>query len=441
MFDRRFAMRRQFNVILIVFVFTWGSSATTWAQSDDIYIRAGRMLDVERGRIARDQIIVIKGEHIREVVAAGEISIPPSARIIDLTEHTVLPGLIDAHVHLLGDADEHGYSGLATSLPRATVTGVKNARITLLAGFTSVRVLGAPGFGDVALRDGINAGDVIGPRLLVAGPAIGITGGHCAGTNLLPPEYTGPEDGVADGPWAVRTAVRRNLKYGADLIKTCSSGGVLSRGDKVGVSQYTLEELTAMADEAHSRGLKIASHAHGAEGIRNAILAGIDSIEHASLIDDKGIHLAKQHNTTLVMDIYVTGFILSEGAAAGMLPESLDKERTVGQVQRDNFRKAHKAGINIVFGTDAGVYPHGRNAQQFAVMVEYGMTPMEAVQSATIKAAELLGTDASVGSVAVGKFADLIAVRGDPIENIRELENIPFVMKGGVIVKGNLPST
>ncbi len=430
-------MRVLYAGILAVFVVAWASSSIAWAQANETYVRVGRMFDVEQGRMVRNQVIVVQDQRIQQVAASGEIAIPPSARVVDLTEYTVLPGLIDAHVHLLGDADEHGYSGLATSLPRATVTGVKNARITLLAGFTSARMLGAPGFGDVALRDGINAGDVIGPRLLVAGPAIGITGGHCAGTNLLPPEYSGPDDGVADGPWAVRVAVRRNLKYGADVIKTCSSGGVLSRGDKVGISQYTLEELTAMADEAHSRGLKIASHAHGADGIRNAILAGIDSIEHASLIDDEGIRLAKERNTTLVMDVYVTEFILSEGKAAGMLPESLDKERTVGKVQRDNFRKAHEAGVNIVFGTDAGVYPHGRNARQFSVMVEYGMTPMEAVQAATIKAAQLLGTEENVGSIAAGKFADLVAVRGDPIANIAVLENISFVMKGGAIVKND----
>jgi imidazolonepropionase-like amidohydrolase len=253
----------------------------------------------------------------------------------------------------------------------------------------------------------------------------------------LPAEYVAPDDGVADGPWAVRAAVRRNIKYGADLIKTCSTGGVLSRGTEVGAPQYTLEELTAMADEAHSHGLKIAAHAHGAEGIRNALSAGIDSIEHASSIDDEGIRLAQQHGAALVMDIYVTDFILSEGEAAGILPESLEKERSVSEVQRENFRKAHRAGVDIVFGTDAGVYPHGQNARQFAVMVRYGMTPMEAIQAATDKAARLLGTEADVGSLTAGKFADIVAVRGDPTDDIALLEDIAFVMKGGVIYKSD----
>lgn len=321
------------------------------------------------------------------------------------------------------------------SLPAATIKGVRNARITLESGFTSVRVVGAAGFGDVALRDAINAGDVIGPRLVVAGPPIGMTGGHCSDSNLLPAEFDYKGDGVADGPWAARAMVRRNLKYGVDMIKTCSTGGVLSKGTKVGASQYTLEELTALVDEAHIHGLKVASHAHGTEGILNAIKAGVDSIEHASFIDDEGIKLAKRKGTTLVMDIYVTDFILSEGAAAGMLEESLEKERQVGQRQRDNFRIAHDAGVNIVYGTDAAVYPHGQNARQFAIMVEYGMTPWEAIRAATIKAAELLGTDADVGAITPGRYADLIAVKGDLLEDVSVLESIPFVMKGGEIVK------
>ena len=403
------------------------------SREGETHIRAGRVLDVERGRALEDQVIVVVGERIARIGPAGEVAIPDAATIVDLSGYTVLPGLIDAHVHLLSDADEHGYQGLASSLPRSTVTGVKNARLTLLAGFTSARLVGAPGFGDVALREGIDEGDVVGPRLLVAGPSLGITGGHCAGTNLLPPEFTAPDDGVADGPWAVRAEIRRNIKYGADLIKTCSTGGVLSRGTDVGLPQYTLEELTAMAEEAHSHGLKITAHAHGAQGIKNAILAGFDSIEHASLIDDEGIRLARERGTTLVMDVYVTEFILSDGEAAGILPESLEKERTVGQAQRDNFRKAHAAGVDVVFGTDAGVYPHGDNARQFAVMVRYGMTPMQALQAATVRAARLLGTEADVGSLDAGKYADIVAVRGDPLADIALLEEIPFVMKGGVV--------
>lgn len=420
---------RKFIPLILVCVL----SSPAWAQ--DTYIRAGSLVDVERSRVLRDQVILVRGERIERVAAAAELPVPADARVLDLSGHTVLPGLIDAHVHLIGDAGKHGYRALEDSVPRQTVSGVKNARATLLAGFTSVRNVGNDGFADVALRDGIDDGDVIGPRMTVAGPAIGMTGSHCAGNNLLPPEFAAPDAGVADGPWAIRAEVRRNIKFGATVIKTCSTGGVLSKGTKVGAPQYTVEELTAVAEEAHSHGLKVASHAHGAEGIRNAILAGIDSIEHASLIDDEGIRLAKQRGTTLVMDVYVTDFILSEGEAAGILPESLEKERQVGQVQRDNFRKAHAAGINLVFGTDAGVYPHGLNARQFAVMVRFGMSPMEAVRSATIEAAKLLGTDAAVGSVGAGKYADLIAVPGDPLADIRLLENVVFVMKGGVVHK------
>jgi imidazolonepropionase-like amidohydrolase len=410
-------------------------SAPAGAQQAMLYLRAGGLLDVERGRLLRDQAVVIEGDRIVRLGPASDIAVPAGAELVDLSEDYVLPGLIDAHVHLLNDADEAGFRRLANSVPRATIKGVKNARLLLLAGFTSARVLGSPGFGDVALRDGIDAGEVVGPRLRVAGPALGITGGHCSDNNLLGPQYTAPSEGVADGPWAVRAAVRRNIKYGADVIKTCSTGGVMSAGTRVGVPQYTLEELTALADEAHSHGLKVASHAHGAEGIRNAILAGIDSIEHASFIDDEGIALAKARGTTLVMDVYVTEYILSAGESAGILPESLEKERTVGQTQRDNFRKAHAAGLNIVFGTDAGVYPHGQNARQFRVMVEYGMTPWQAIQSATNRAAELLGTDADTGSLAPGKFADIVAVPMNPLEDIRVLEDVPFVMKGGVIYK------
>lgn len=427
-------MRRRPSLLALVLA-CWSIPAQLPAQPNQTIVRVGHLIDVERGRILQDQILTIGGERIEWIGPASEFRIPPSADIVDLSIHYVLPGLIDAHVHLLSDADEAGFRRLANSVPRATVKGVRNARLTLLAGFTSARMPGAPGFGDVALRDGIEEGEIIGPRLLVAGPSIGITGGHCSDYNLLAPQYTAPDDGIADGPWAVRAAVRRNVKFGADFIKTCSTGGVMSAGTEVGLPQYTVEELAAMVDEAHSHGRKVASHAHGAAGIRNAIIAGIDSIEHASFIDSEGITLARDAGTTLVMDVYVTEYILSEGESAGILPESLEKERTVGQTQRDNFRLAHEAGVNIVFGTDAGVYPHGQNARQFGVMVDYGMTPLEAIQAATIKAAALLGTEADVGSLESGKYADLIAVRANPLEDVTLLEEIPFVMKGGVIYK------
>lgn len=405
------------------------------ASAEPTYVQAGSLLDVERSRILENYVIKIEGERISEMSPEDEMPIPQGALLIDLSEYTVLPGLIDAHVHLLDDADEQGYRGLSVSIPDAAIKGVKNAKITLEAGFTSARVVGAPGYGDVALRNAIDSGDVIGPRLVVAGPPVGMTGGHCSDGNLLPSEYDYTGEGVADGPWAARAMVRRNLKYGVDMIKTCSTGGVLSKGTKVGASQYTLEELEALVDEAHIHGLKVASHAHGTEGILNAIKAGVDSVEHASFIDEEGIRLAKRNGTTLVMDIYVTDFILSEGAAAGMLEESLEKERLVGQRQRDNFREAHQAGVNIVFGTDAAVYPHGQNARQFAIMVQYGMTSWEALQAATIKASALLGTDANTGTLETGKYADIIAVEGDVLDDVSLLESIPFVMKGGAVIK------
>jgi imidazolonepropionase-like amidohydrolase len=338
------------------------------------------------------------------------------------------------HDHLTGDHRFHGYQGLGISVPRETLYGVMNSRITLNAGFTTVRNVGASGYSDVALRDAINAGEIEGPRLRVSGPSLGITGGHCD-NNLLPAEYNVQGEAVADGPWAVRAKVREVIKYGADLIKFCATGGVLSKGDSVGGQQYTLEEMLALVEEAHQHGRKVAAHAHGAEGIKAAIMAGVDSIEHASLIDDEGIRLAREHGTFLVMDIYNDTFILEHGASVGMLPESLEKERQIGQLQRDNFRKAFKAGARMAFGSDGAVYPHGDNGKQFAYMVEYGMTPMQAIQAATIEAAELIGWPDAVGAIEPGKFADIIAVDGNPLTDITTLENVRFVMKGGQVFK------
>ena len=404
------------------------------AQEATTYVKAGRLIDVRGGQVLAAQVIVIRGDRIERVGPAGEVAIPRGANVIDLSGATVLPGLIDMHDHLTGDHRFHGYRGLAISVPRQTLYGAYNARITLEAGFTSVRNVGASGYSDVALRDAINDGEIIGPRLRASGPALGITGGHCD-NNLLPTEFGISSDGIADGPWGVRAKVREIIKYGADVIKFCATGGVLSKGDDVGVQQYTLEEMKALVAEAHQHDRKVAAHAHGANGIKAAILAGVDSIEHASLIDDEGIRLAKEHGTFLVMDIYNDTYILEHGAEVGMLPESLAKERQIGQAQRDNFRKAHEAGVRIAFGTDGAVYPHGDNAKQFAYMVQYGMTPMEAIQAATIHAAELIGWKDSVGAVEAGKFADIIAVAGDPLDDVTVLENIAFVMKGGQVVK------
>jgi imidazolonepropionase-like amidohydrolase len=417
-------------VILVISLLSFSNS-----HADDlVYIKAGTLVDVQTGKLQRDRIITIRGNRIENVVEAGDITLEPGARVIDLGDAYVMPGLIDMHDHLTGDHRYHGYEGLQFSVARETLFGVTNARKTLNAGFTTVRNVGAAGFSDVALRDAIDAGEIDGPRLRVSGPAIGITGGHCD-NNLLPAEYDVRAEGIADGPWAVRAKVRENIKYGVDLIKFCATGGVLSKGTSVGNQQFTLEEMQALVDEAHMHGRKVAAHAHGAAGIKSAIIAGVDSIEHASLIDDEGIALAKQHGTYLVMDIYNDTFILEYGASVGMLEESLEKERVVGQLQRDNHKKAFEAGIKMAFGSDGAVYPHGDNPKQFYYMVEYGMTPMQALQAATIHAADLIGWPKDVGAIAGGFYADIIAVDGNPLEDISVMENVSFVMKDGKVFK------
>ncbi len=408
--------------------------ASTAAQADTVILTADAMVDVESGRLVADPVVRIEDGTIISVTT-GEAPQVEDAKYVDLAGKTILPGLIDMHVHLTSDSDTHGYRRLAISDERATITGVVNAKKTLMAGFTTVRNVGAGSFGDVALRDAINEGDIPGPRMLVSGPPIGITGGHCSDNNLLPPEYEATGEGVADGPWAARSKVRYNRKFGVDLIKTCSTGGVLSKGTKVGAPQYTIEELTALVEEAHSHGLKVASHAHGSEGIVNALKAGVDTIEHASFIDDEGIQLARENGAYLNMDIYVTEFILGEGEAAGILPESLEKERVVGQTQRDNFRRAHEAGVKMSFGTDAGVYPHGDNAKQLSRMVQFGMTSAEALRAATVNSADALGRAGTVGIIAAGASADIIAVAGNPLADISLLENVTFVMKTGDVYK------
>jgi len=423
------------RVLTLRFVFIFMLVAAS-AQADDAptYIKAGQLIDVLDGMVRSSQIIVVQDDKIVQVVDAADVQIPADAAIIDLSGYTVLPGLIDMHDHLTGDHRFHGYKSLGISLPRETLYGVLNARKTLNVGFTTVRNVGASGYSDVALRDAINDGEIDGPRIRVSGPALGITGGHCD-NNLLPPKYNDRAEAVADGPWAVRAKVREVIKYGADLIKFCATGGVLSKGDSVGGQQYTLEEMQALVDEAHQHERKVAAHAHGAEGIKTAIIAGVDSIEHGSLIDDDGIRLAKKHGTFLVMDIYNDTFILEHGAEVGMLPESLEKERQIGQLQRDNFRKAFEAGVRMAFGSDGAVYPHGDNGKQFSYMVEYGMTPMQAIQAATVHAAELIGWPDTVGAIEAGRFADIIAVEGNPLDNVGLLEDVRFVMKGGKIYK------
>jgi len=417
-----------------------GSAVSAFAADDGPQvIYAGAMIDVENGEVLKDRVIVVEDGLISAIGSRStldEIDVPEDAALIDLSDMTVLPGLSDSHVHLTSDASIHGYKRLTVSTPRAAITGVVNAKKTLMAGFTTVRNLGAPGFADIDLMNAINDGDVPGPHMIPAGRSIGITGGHCD-NNLLPYQYKVKSGGVADGPWAVRAKVRENNKYGAKVIKFCGTGGVLSKGTKIGAQQFAFEEMKAIVDEAHLLGLKVAVHAHGAEGIETAIRAGVDSVEHASLISDEGLRMAKRKGTYLSMDIYVSDYILSEGEAAGILEESLEKERIVGKAQRERFQAAVRAGVNLAFGSDAGVYPHGQNGRQFAYMVEWGLSPMQAIQASTIGNAKLFGITEDRGSLTVGKRADIIAVDTDPMEDVRALEDVDFVMKDGIVHKQN----
>ena len=409
-----------------------GFTIPTSAQDEVKVIRAGQLLDVTNGRMLSDQLIIVRNNVIEAVGDANRINIPSGAIEIDLSNSTILPGLIDAHVHLTSDASVNGYDSLSRSSIRNALYGTYSAGLTLRSGFTTVRNVGAVAYGDVALRDSIVDGEVAGPRMIVAGQSLGITGGHCD-NNLLPAEYDFNAGGVADGPWALRQKVRENNKYSADLIKFCATGGVMSKGTSLGAQQFTQEEMNAIVDEAHTLGMKVAAHAHGTNGIQAAIRAGVDSVEHASILDDETIRLALEYETALVMDIYVSAYILESGTEVGMLEESLAKEREVGQVQRESFQRAHAAGVNIVFGSDAGVYPHGLNGRQFSKMVEFCMSPMQAIQAATLKAAALLGLENQVGTLNEGAYADLIAVQGNPLENVSLLENIGFVMKDGEV--------
>jgi len=420
-------MRKLFLALTVCLIAAQVTSAAPGA------VRCGKLLDVRTGQMLSDQVVTFDSDGVITSVAPAAGS---QAAALDLTRATCLPGLIDVHTHITSDPTQIGYAGLGVSVPRQAVTGAKNARQTLRAGFTTIRNVGASDFTDVAVRDGVNAGEIEGPRMLVSGPPLGITGGHCD-DNLLPYEYHYRAEGVADGPWAARAKVREVVKYGADLIKICASGGVLSKGDLPGTPQYTPEEMQAIAEEAHKLGRRVAAHAHGTQSIKDAIRAGIDSIEHSSLIDDEGIALAKQRGTYLVFDIYNDDFILQEGAKAGMLPESIEKEKNLGRLQRENFRKAFAAGARIAFGTDAGVYPHGDNAKQFGKMVEWGMKPLDAIQAATTHAADLMGWGEKVGALEKGRYADLIAVEGDPLADVKVLEKVKFVMKGGTVARND----
>lgn len=416
------------------------ASASVAAQAppaaETIVIRAGKLFEAQSGRLIDRPVVVVKGDRV-ESVESGAGNAPADARVIDLGDATLLPGFIDVHTHLTINASGGGYESLGISVPRQALTGAKNARLTLLAGFTTVRNVGAEGYSDVALRDAINAGDVIGPRMQVSGPPLGITGGHCD-NSLLPFEFHYSSEGAADGVEAVIHKVRETVKYGADVIKFCASGGVFSKGDDPLLEQYSPAEMQALITEAHRLGRKVATHAHSALSIKDAVRAGVDSIEHGIFLDDEGIQLLKEHNTFLVPTSYPL-FWFEEHAPRMNLPAWVkEKAAIIIPAAKKNVAKALHSGVRVALGTDAGVYPHGENGGEFWAMVELGLTPTQALQAGTVNAAELLGWSDRIGSITKGKFADIVAVRGNPIGDIRLLKDIQFVMKGGTIYKNEI---
>jgi imidazolonepropionase-like amidohydrolase len=428
-------MNRKLTVLILLLFFASLSSETSSAQQSaakTIAVKAARGLDVRTGAMISNMVVVIQNDRI--VSAGANLAIPANAEVIDLGAKTLVPGLIDCHTHLTFEPGGFGPAGLTVSYPREALRGAKNARITLDAGFTTVRNVGARGYTDIALRDAIDAGDVPGPRIIASGPSMGITGGHCD-DNYLPPEFHFVSEGVADGVPEVMRKTRENIKYGAGVIKVCSTGGVLSLGDDPKASQYTLEEMKAIVAEAHRAGRKVAAHAHGGDGIKLAVLAGVDSIEHGSYIDEEGIKLMKEHGTYLVPTLYLTDWFLENYAKLGLPPSIVAKAREVMPAMKQNLGAAIRQGVPVAFGTDSAVYPHGLNAREFAVYVRLGMTPIQSIQTATLHAAKLLGMEAHLGAIEPGKYADLIAVDGDPTKDVTELERVRWVMKSGAVFR------
>jgi imidazolonepropionase-like amidohydrolase len=423
-----------FTVLLVMLAGMVSSVSAQMAAPKRTVVHPGRLLNVRTGELRANQAIVIEGDKVVQIAPSSEVKSAAGDTVIDLPEATLLPGLIDMHTHLTFDLNSLGYQGLSISTAREALHGARNAKRTLEAGFTTVRNVGAKDYADIALRDAINDGDVIGPRMVASGPALGITGGHCD-ENLLPPAFHLQGDGVADGVEAVQHKVREVIKYGADVIKICATGGVLSKGDDPNASQFTLEEMKAIVADAHRLGRKVAAHAHGAEGVRWASEAGVDSIEHGHLMDDAAVATLKKNGTYLVPTLFL-GEYMEKNIEHSDVPEySKQKMRDVAAAMQKNVKKAFDAGVKIAFGTDAAVYPHGLNAGEFHVYVKLGMTPLAAIQTATINAADLLGPKFKVGMLEPGKFADMIAVDGDPTKDVTILEHVKFVMKGGTVYK------
>ena len=412
-------------------------AATTSAHAVTV-VTAAHMFDPAKGVVLDNPVVVI-GDNGRIVsLTTGNTArpqIPADAKRVDMGDATILPGLIDMHVHLTSDPTLSGYQGLEYTDNFWTVVGVANAKRTVEAGFTTVRNVGSGNYDDVALKQGIDHGYVEGPRIVPATYAIGAIGGHCDATEF-PPSVTIPSPQIATGPVAFRALVRTLRKNGAEVIKVCMTGGVLSKTDSVGAQQLAYDEIKAIVDEAHMLGMRVAVHAHGTDGINDALRAGVDTIEHASLADEESFKLAKAHGAWFDMDIYNDDYIMAEGARNGVFPESLAKEKVIGRKQRETFKAAHAAGVKMLFGTDAGVYPHGDNAHQFATMVEWGMTPVEAIRAATSDAAVALNRVDDVGQLTPGHFGDIVAVSGDPTKDVRLLQHPLWVLKGGQVVTG-----
>jgi imidazolonepropionase-like amidohydrolase len=400
-----------------------------------ILIRAGHIFDVHSGSEPADRTIIVIGDKIAAITATDSTPKQPNDQEIDLRGMTVMPGLIDVHTHLTIDGNFDPYHRLSTSVAKGALIGARNAKVTLEAGFTTVRNVGADGYADVDLRDAINEGVVEGPHMQVSGPMIGITGGHCD-DDLLPPSFHQQGDGIADGVEAVQHKVRENIKYGADLIKICATGGVLTKGDDPQASQFTQEELKALIADAHRLGRKVAAHAHGAQGILWATQAGVDSIEHGSYMNAEDIAAMKSHGTYLVPTAYTIDWFHEFGQVPSFLEKKL---KDVSAAAKANVGNAVRAGVKVALGTDAGTYPHGLNAHELEVYVnQFGMSPLAAVQTGTVNAADLMGWTEKTGSLDAGKWADIIAVAGDPLKDVRLLQHVSFVMKSGIVYKNEL---